>query len=134
MRLLLTNPMWELLGPMVENAKRSKAGAKPEISERKFLEAILYLTRTGVPWRDLPKEFGKWNTLYQRFKRWRVAGVFERLFADLPRESSLDEVRRLFIDSTIVRAHAHAAGGQKKSMRTKRRWEEAGAGMVPKSI
>ena len=134
MRLLLTNPIWELLEPMVENAKHSKAGAKPEISERLFLEAILYLARTGVPWRDLPEEFGKWNSLYQRFKRWRISGVFERLFAELPREAALDEVRRLFIDSTIVRAHAHAAGAQKKSVRTKKRWEEVGAGMGPKSI
>jgi putative transposase len=134
MRLILTNPIWELLGPLVDKAKRSRAGAKAVLSDRMFLEALLYLTRTGLPWRDLPADFGDWNAVYQRFKRWRLAGVFERLFADLPREHPLDEVRRLFVDTTVIRAHPHAAGAQKKSTKTKKLWDEVGAGMGPRSI
>lgn len=133
MRLILTNSIWEVLGPLVDRAKRSRAGAKPELSDRMFLEALLYLTRTGLPWRDLPDEFGDWNAVYQRFKRWRLAGVFARLFADLPREHPLDDVRRLFVDTTVVRAHPHAAGAQKKSRRPKRRWDGVAAGMGPRS-
>jgi len=134
MRLMLTNPIWEVLQPLVESAKRSRSGAKPELSDREFLEALLYLTRTGLPWRDLPSEFGDWNAVYQRFKRWKLAGVFARLFADLPREHPLDEVRRLFFDSTIVRAHPHAAGAQKNRANTKRHWDEVEAAMGPRSI
>jgi len=133
MRLMLTNAIWEVLEPLVEKAKRSRAGAKPDLSDRMFLEALLFLTRTGLPWRDLPTEFGDWNAVYQRFKRWKLAGVITRLFADLPREHPLDEVRRLFVDTTIVRAHPHAAGGQKKSARVERRWDEVEAGMGPRS-
>jgi transposase len=93
MRLILTNSIWKILQPLVEKAKRSRAGAKPVLSDRMFLEALLYFTHTGVPWRDLPADFGDWNAVFQRFKRWRLAGVFARLFADLPREHPLDEVR-----------------------------------------
>jgi putative transposase len=132
MRQMLTNPVWDHLGPMIERAKRSPVGAKPRLPDRCFLEALLFLTRTGLPWRDLPAEFGGWNAAYQRFKRWRLAGVFERLFADLPREHPLGEVRRLFVDSTTVRAHPHAAGAQKKAPRAPRPWAAAAAASAPR--
>jgi|SRR5262245_59165453 len=134
MRLMLTNSIWEVLAPLVARAKRSRAGAKPELSDRMFLEALLFLTRTGLPWRDLPDDFGDWNSVYQRFKRWRQAGVFARLFAELPREHSAQDICRLFVDSTITRAHPHAAGGQKKTARPRRPWDEAEAAMGPRSI
>ena len=69
MRYMLTTPIWQELKPRVEAAKRSAAGAKPELPDRLFLEAILYRARTGTPWRDLPAEFGDWNAVYQRAKR-----------------------------------------------------------------
>jgi transposase len=114
MRRVLTNPIWQELEPRVAAAKRSKAGAPPELSDRNFLEAVLHRLRTGLPWRDLPEEFGDWNAVYQRVKRWRKAGVWDRLFASLPVESPVSEARRLFIDSTSIRAHQHASGGKKK--------------------
>ena len=114
MRRVLTNPIWQELEPLVAAAKRSKAGAPPELSDRNFLEAVLHRLRTGIPWRDLPEEFGDWNAVYQRVKRWRKAGVWERLFASMPVESPVSEARRLFIDSTSIRAHQHASGGKKK--------------------
>lgn len=134
MRLMLTNSIWEVLAPLVARAKRSQAGAKPGLSDRLFLEALLFLTRTGLPWRDLPEEFGDWNAVYQRFKRWRLAGVFQRLFAELPREHPAQDICRLFVDSTITRAHPHAAGGQKKIAKPKRRWDAVEAGTGPRSI
>ena len=120
MRRVLTNPVWETLAPLVTAAKRSPAGTKPALSDREFLEAVLYRARTGLPWRDLPAEFGDWNAVYQRAKRWRRAGVFERLFASLPADSPAQEARRLFVDSTTVRAHPHAAGAKKKGPRRRR--------------
>jgi transposase len=114
MRYVLTNAIWKELAPRIVAAKRSKAGAPPELSDRRFLEAVLYRARTGIAWRDLPEEFGDWNAVYQRAKRWRVTGAWDRLFAGLPTDSPVQEVRRLFVDSTTVRAHPHAAGAQKK--------------------
>jgi transposase len=114
MRYVLTNPIWKELEPRIAAAKRSPAGAPPELSDRLFLEAVLYRARTGTPWRDLPAEFGDWNAVYQRAKRWRVTGTWDRLFAALPTDSPVQDARRLFVDSTTVRAHPHAAGAKKK--------------------
>jgi transposase len=133
MRLILSNSVWEVLEPLLQKAKRSQRGPKPDLSERMFLEALLHLARTGEPWRDLPSEFGDWNAVYQRFKRWRRAGNFSRLFADLPRDPLLDEVRRLFVDSTIIRAHPHAAGAKKKNRKPRKPWDEVEAVMEPRS-
>ena len=113
-RHVLTNPIWQELEPLVPASKRSKEGAPPDLSDRNFLEAEIHFWRTGIPWRDLPEEFGDWNAVYQRFKRWRIAGVRDRLFGSLPVESPVMEAQRLFIDSTSIRAHQHAAGAQKK--------------------
>ena len=79
---------------------------------RLFVEAVLWIARTGSPWRDLPPELGRWNSAYQRFARWSRAGVWHRVFAALAHERQFREV---FIDSTIVRAHQHAAGAPKKT-------------------
>ena len=128
MRYVLTNAIWAELAPRVAAAKRSPAGAKPALSDRLFLESLLYRARTGLPWRDLPAEFGDYNALFQRAKRWRRAGVWDRLFAALPADSPLAGVRRVFIDSTTVRAHQHAAGGQKKRPRARSSSAGPGAG------
>ena len=116
MRRIITNPMWEVLGPLVQAAKKSPVGAKPLLEDREFLEAVLYRARTGLPWRDLPEEFGDWNAVYQRWKRWRKAGNFQRLFDSLPADPAVGKARKLFVDSTIVRAHPHAAGAAKKRL------------------
>src|ERR1700719_3139114 len=105
MRFVLSNPIWEVLAPLVEAAKHSRAGAKAQVPERLFIEAVLYRARTGLPWRDLPADFGDWNAVFQRSKRWRKAGIWDRLFASLPTDSPAAEVKRLFFDSTTVRAH-----------------------------
>src|SRR5215204_7823085 len=84
---------------------------------RLFVEAVLYRYRTGSPWRDLPERFGCGVKVQTRFSRWAKAGVWERVFqhvaADADNESAM-------IDSTIVRAHQHAAGAPKKPAKTRR--------------
>ena len=76
-----------------------------------FVEAVLYIARTGSPWRDLPTTFGGWNNVYKRFSRWSEAGVWEKIFEELSRGADFEDVS---IDSTAVRAHQHASGAQKK--------------------
>ena len=133
MRYVLTNAVWRELEPRVAAAKRSAAGAKPDLSDRLFLEAVLYRARTGIPWRDLPEVFGDWNAVYQRAKRWRQAGVWDRLFEQLPTAGETAEVRRLFVDSTTVRAHPHAAGAKKRPTSRQKRSDAHGVVLVPRS-
>lgn len=78
---------------------------------RLFVEAVLWIARTGRPWRDLPSQFGPWNSVYQRFARWSRSGVWHRVFAPLAQDADFEEV---FIDGTIVRAHQPAAGAPQK--------------------
>ena len=74
--------------------------------DHRFVEAVLWVLRTGAPWRDLPKGFGKWSTVYRRYRQWAVAGRWEAL------RQTFEEQQHcyLLIDRTIVKAHPHAAG------------------------
>jgi transposase len=73
---------------------------------RNFINAVWYVAKTGIPWRDLPERFGKWDTVYHRFNNWCRKGVWQRVF-----EAVQDpDLEWLLLDSTVVRAHAHAAG------------------------
>jgi putative transposase len=76
---------------------------------RLFVDAVLWMCRTGAPWRDLPAEFGNWNSVFQRFRRWAKGGVWSRIFEILIEDPDLEH---LIIDATIIRAHQHAAGGK----------------------
>jgi transposase len=75
---------------------------------RRFVNAVLWLAKTGAPWRDLPERFGKWNSVFQRFNRWCKTNVFHRIMEAL-KDPDLGE---LLLDSTIIRAHQHAAGAE----------------------
>jgi len=74
-----------------------------------FVEAVLWIARTGSPWRDLPGLFGKWNSVFVRFNRWSEGGVWQRIFAVLADDPDFEY---LIVDATIVRAHQHAAGAK----------------------
>ncbi len=78
---------------------------------RRFVEAVLYRYRAGVPWRDLPEWFGGWKNTHRRFRRWCESGVFERIFKMLAADHDNEY---MMIDSTIIRAHQHSAGARKK--------------------
>ena len=90
--------------------RSERAAGRPAYDDRRFVEAVLWWRRTGVPWRDLPSDFGPWKTVFSRFDRWAKAGKWERLFLALQTDRD-DEWHSL--DSTISRAHQHASGGKK---------------------
>ena len=112
-RLILTNKAWEQLAAALEGI-RPKSGAPGKLSVRLFLEAVLYIARTGTPWRDLPKFFGNWQAVYMRFRRWEASGIWCKLWKVL-QQDRFKRARQIFIDSTVIRAHRHAAGAPKKS-------------------
>lgn len=116
--MMLTDPRWVLLEPLVHQARRFKCGAKPTLSHRMFFEAMLYIARTGVPWRDLPGDFGKWPAVYMRFRRWIASGSLAKLFELLTANPEFGDVRRALIDSTVIRVHQHAAGAPRSKKRS----------------
>ena len=100
---------------------------------RLFIDAVLYVARTGIPWADLPARFGNWNSAWRRFNRWAEAGRWDPILAAL-RDPELD---LLILDSTAVRAHPCAAGAKKSgtapAARPSRPSAGAGAGSAPRS-
>ena len=132
-RLLLTDEAWAEIAPILATLK-SRAGRPPVLSDRLFIEAVLYRARTGLPWRDLPEDFGRWDAVYNRFRRWEVRGVWRRLWEHLQTEDC-PMTCHIFIDATIVRAHQHAAGALKNTGdKRRRRWAARGAACPPKSM
>jgi len=103
----LTDAQWARIEKLVVGKEGDK-GRHGE-DNRLFVDAVLWIARTGAPWRDLPPEFGNWNSQFQRFRRWARKGVWESLFKELSVESDSEY---LLIDSTIVRTHQHAAGAK----------------------
>ena len=102
-RTMLSDECWERLSELMKRTGR--VYDKPE--HRMTLEGILYRMRTGCPWRDLPSEFGSWNTVFRRFNLWSRKGVMTQLFKALSHETDTEWV---FLDSSIVQAHQHGHG------------------------
>jgi len=107
----LRDDQWERIEHLLpgKTSDRGRSGR----DNRMFVEAILWLARSGTPWRDLLPEFGNWNSVYQRFARWQKRGVWSVVFEELAKDSDWKEV---FMDSSVIRAHQHTAGATGKTM------------------
>jgi transposase len=106
-RLVLSDAQWQRIEVLCAG-KASDPGVTGR-DNRMFVEGVLWIARTGSPWRDLPAVFGDWNSVFQRFSRWSRGGVWHRIFAALSDDLDFEYA---IIDSTIVRAHQHAAGAK----------------------
>lgn len=114
----LSNEQWERLRLLLPPQK-PKTG-RPAHDHRVILNGILWILRTGAPWRDLPERYGPWRTVATRFYRWRRAGVWDRLLSQL--QAIADEEGKLdwqvhYVDGTVVRAHQHAAGAKRGTLK-----------------
>ena len=99
---------------------------------RLFINAVLWIGKTGAPWRDLPARFGNWNSVWRRFDRWARKGVWDRVY----RELQDSDVKWLLMDSTVIRAHQHAAGAEKRGClkdRPTKPWGVRAVDFPPKS-
>jgi putative transposase len=108
----LTDRQFALIGPILREEKDTR-GRKPKISDRHALEGVLYILREGCRWRAMPEAFGHWMTIFMRYKRWIERGVLWKVLMRLQKAGVL-QVSVAFMDSSVVRAHRHAAGARKK--------------------
>jgi transposase len=106
----MSNREWAFFEPfvMIEGPKRGR----PASNHRLVLDGVFWIARTGAPWRDLPEEFGKWSSVYRQFRRWSVSGVWDAMLEALNATGAAQSSVQM-IDSTIVRAHQHAAGAKR---------------------
>lgn len=111
-RLCLSDVVWRRIANKIPDLRRSQGIG--DRATRRFLEAVLWIWRTGAPWRDLPGYFGKWFTAYKRFRRWSIARAWDTVHTQLlrARRQQVPEIDAISIDSTSVRAHQHGAGGR----------------------
>jgi transposase len=103
----LSDEQWAQISEALPG-KKSDAG-RTATDNRTFVEGVMWLARTGSPWRDLPAQYGKWATAYKRFQRWSQNGVWQMIFNTLAVSA---DTEWLMIDGTIIRAHQHAAGAK----------------------
>ena len=106
-RFVLTDAQWAKMEPHCLGKPRDPGRSGKD--NRLFVEAVLWIARTGSPWRDLPAEFGKWNTVYTRYNSWTKAGVFARIFAACSDDPDMEYA---MIDATIVKVHRHGQGAK----------------------
>jgi transposase len=113
-RYELTDRQWERIKDLLPG--RAETVGVTAKDNRQFVNGVLWILRSGSPWRDLPERYGDWKNTHRRFSRWATAHVWEQVVEVLVKDAQNEY---LVIDSTIVRAHQHAAGSKKK---TTRRW------------
>ena len=107
--IIIQDKQWEKIYPFLKAHPRAYAGQ--ESNSRLFVEAVLWITRSGAQWRFLPEQYGNWNSVYKRFARWCDHEIWEDMHQHIIEDPDMEN---LIIDSTVVRAHPCAAGALKK--------------------
>lgn len=107
-RYELTDEQWEQLKDRLP-AERKPQGGRPAKNNRQMLNAMLWVVRSGAPWRDLPEYYGPWQSVYTRFRRWEKLGLFDQILKTLAANPDSESI---MIDATIIRVHQHGAGAK----------------------
>lgn len=132
-RFELSDAEWERVRVFLPD-QRGKAG-RPRSDDRRIVNAILWVLRSGAPWRDLPERYGSWKTANSRFYRWRDAGLWQRILEGLQQVADADgkvDWSLHHLDGSVTRAHQHAAGAKGGVQRPKR-LDTAAAASPPRS-
>jgi transposase len=121
----LSDDTWQRLEAVLP-VEGSPKGGRPANDARTFINAVIWILRTGAPWRALPDEYGSWNSVYSRFRRWQSKGYWAAIFLALSHDSDLETV---MIDGTYIHAHKHAAGAKGGS--NFKRWAAVAEALPP---
>lgn len=116
----LSDEQWQQLKPLLPPEKPETG--RTNLNHRTVINGMLWILKTGAPWRDLPERYGKWQTVASRLYRWQKNGVWDRVFAHLQQSKDSDgqldwEVH--YVDGSVIRAHQHAAGAKKVAQKPK---------------
>ena len=128
-RIGVTDEEWEVIGPLLppEHCR----GCRPAQDNLRYFEGMIWIARTGAQWRHLPDEYGKWNSVFRRYRRWVTTGVFDAMLETLAELAGRDTAADM-IDSTVVRAH-HCAVGIKRGLSKPRRLADRAGASPPSS-
>jgi transposase len=121
----LSDAEWTIIAPLLPHKSRGV----PRVDDRRVLNGIFWRLRSGAPWADVPERYGPSTTCYNRFVRWRAAGIWDQL---LKAVSEAYNGKIQMIDSSVVRVHQHAANGEKKAAEAVA-WDVPAAGLRPRS-
>ena len=124
-RYELTDAEWKIIAPLLPNKPRGV----PRVDDRRVLNGIFWRLRSGAPWADIPERYGPYTTCYNRFVRWRAAGVWDQILKSV---SQAYNGKIQMIDSSVVRVHQHAANGEKK-VAAAVAWDVPAVGLRPRS-
>jgi len=105
----LTDAEWARIAPLMPGGCKGKRG--PRTNNRRFMDALLWMARSGARWRDLPERFGDYRTVKRRYYDWIERGVLGDIFAAISTEL---DMKWISVDATVVRAHQHAAGARRE--------------------
>ena len=109
-RTMLSDEQWKTIAPLLPGKKNDPG--RTGLNNRMSLEGMLWIVRTGTPWRDLPARFGKWNSVHRRFRRWARSGVFQKAFAGLGKR----DLRTIMVDGSFAKLHQHGAGARRNGL------------------
>ncbi len=125
----LRDDQWARIATFVRECRHVYVGNEDDC--RRFVEGIMWVSRSGAQWRLLPSEYGNWNSVYKRFGRWCEQGVWTAMLAHFADDADMENV---MVDSTVIRANACAAGALKKTVgKPYKAWGVRGVGLPPKS-
>jgi transposase len=128
-RVGVSDEEWALIGPLLP--PEQGRGCRPAGDNRRYFEGMMWMARSGAQWRLLPDEYGKWNSVFRRYRRWVETGVFDALLETLA-EMVARDISADMIDSTVIRAH-HCAVGLKKGIKRPRGLAGRAAASAPSS-
>ncbi len=134
----LTDTQWARIEPLLPPRRPPKGstGGRPRHDDRTMINGMLWILRTGAPWRDLPARYGPPSSVSTRFYRWQANGLWDRIFAAVQAQADAHgdlDWETHHVDATVIRAHQHAAGAKKGTQRPKL-WGAAKGGSAPRSI
>ena len=104
----ISDEKWLIIGPLLGKRRRDRRGRKAK-DDRQMFNGVLWIMKTGASWRDLPSEFGAWQTVYKRFSQWAKMGIWDEVLQELSQEADPEAI---IIDASFVKLHQHGSGAK----------------------